>query len=323
MQALARGLALFFGCFALSNGTAELLAGHAYGNGWWIACPCLPASLQSLFLFVAGLSLTAFGLWPRMAGWRRWLTGGLAVVLAAGACWNACAVWSLAQSGRIALGFPLPFSCLVAGALSLVGVAVFRNRAVPPDTREHCWCAGVALAAVLCFPLAQMFCYGRTDYRRPADAAVVLGARAYADGSPSQALHDRVQTAVELYREGLVSRLIMSGGPGDGAWHETEVMRKVALELGVPAHAIVLDPGGVNTRATASRTAKIFETLGARRVLVVSHGYHLPRVKLSYQQAGWQVCTVPARERYLLSGLPRFMAREVAAFWVYWAQGWN
>ena len=49
-----------------------------------------------------------------------------------------------------------------------------------------------------------------------------------------------------------------------------------------------------------------------------SEFYHLPRIKLAYQRAGWDVFTVPAKESYLLRQMPYNMAREVAAMWVYY-----
>jgi hypothetical protein len=60
--------------------------------------------------------------------------------------------------------------------------------------------------------------------------------------------------------------------------------------------------------------------MARRRVLAVSHFYHLPRIKLSYQRAGFEVYTVPARQKYLLSQMPYNMAREVAAFWAYYVK---
>ena len=163
-----------------------------------------------------------------------------------------------------------------------------------------------------------MLFFGKTDYRRPADAAVVLGARAYADGRPSDALADRVRTACGLYQDGLVRRLIFSGGPGDGAIHETEAMKRMAMGLGVKAEDIWLDKAGVNTQATVKNTETLLRQWHASRVLVVSHDYHLPRVKLTYQRAGWDVFTVPAKQSYLLRQTPYNMAREVAALWVYY-----
>jgi uncharacterized SAM-binding protein YcdF (DUF218 family) len=62
----------------------------------------------------------------------------------------------------------------------------------------------------------------------------------------------------------------------------------------------------------------ILHELHARRVLVVSHAYHLPRVKLAYQQAGLNVYTVPAHETRTLARLPYFMLREIAGLTVYY-----
>ena len=58
---------------------------------------------------------------------------------------------------------------------------------------------------------------------------------------------------------------------------------------------------------------------GTRRVLV-SHFYHLPRVKLTYARAGREVYTVPAAERYALAKMPLLVAREVVALWAYYAR---
>ncbi len=163
-----------------------------------------------------------------------------------------------------------------------------------------------------------MLFFGNTDYRRPADAVVVFGARAYKDGRLSDALQDRIRTACELYRAGLAKRLVLSGGPGDGPVTEAEAMRNYALSHGVRAEDIFIDNQGVNTEATVRNTAPLFQQWHAKRVLAVSHFYHLPRVKLAYQRAGVEVCTVPARQGRLLGQIPFNMAREVAAFWDYY-----
>jgi uncharacterized SAM-binding protein YcdF (DUF218 family) len=95
-------------------------------------------------------------------------------------------------------------------------------------------------------------------------------------------------------------------------------MKRAAMKLGVPEEAIVLDAGGVNTQATVENTTRIFEEMGIGRVLAVSHFYHLPRIKMTYQQRGVDVFTVPAEESYLLTAMPKYMLREVAALWIYY-----
>jgi len=143
-------------------------------------------------------------------------------------------------------------------------------------------------------------------------------ARVYADGSLSQALGDRVRTACNLYQDGLVRKVVVSGGPGDGDIHETEGMRRMALHLGVPNADILVDQGGLSTQATVRNTCGIFAAQGMGRVLVVSHSYHLPRIKLAYQRQGREVYTVPARQSRPLTALPLYVAREVAALWLYY-----
>ncbi len=67
-----------------------------------------------------------------------------------------------------------------------------------------------------------------------------------------------------------------------------------------------------------SNTRAMFKNLGIRRVLTVSHFYHLPRVKMSYQRQDLEVYTVPAKESYALTAMPYFVGREIAALWVYY-----
>ena len=83
---------------------------------------------------------------------------------------------------------------------------------------------------------------GATDYRAPADAIVVLGARVHADGRPSGALRDRVVTACRLWRAGLAPVLVLSGGRGaDAPVSEPLAMAALALAEGVPEEALLLD----------------------------------------------------------------------------------
>src|SRR5439155_17548504 len=116
-----------------------------------------------------------------------------------------------------------------------------------------------------------------------------FGAKAYADGTPSDALADRVRTACALYRDGLAPRLLFSGGPGEPA-----AMQHLAASLGVPEAAVLRDSEGVNTESTARNTVALLHA--PSRVLAVSHFYHLPRIKMTYQRYGSEVYTVPCSD---------------------------
>lgn len=318
LRVLARGFALFLGGFSLLNILGELRRTGFDANTWWIDFRPVPAVASRAFLLVAAVFLIAYFVRPDMSNWRRRVTIGLSLVLLAVTLWNGVGFYLALARGDIRAGVPVPLSLLISLLLGLMYFAMLRAKGTEEGVWAKAIAAGIAAVCTVGFPAAQMFCYGKTDYRRPADAAVVFGARAYADGRPSLALADRVRTGCALYQEGLVGRLVFSGGPGDGDFHETEVMRRMATELGVPDQDILVDAQGLNTHATVRNTVPVFEELRFKSILAVSHFYHLPRIKMAYERAGCTVYTVPAEESRTLVMLPYYLAREVAALWVYY-----
>jgi uncharacterized SAM-binding protein YcdF (DUF218 family) len=321
-NALARGLALFLGGFSLLNLIGDLRLAGFDANLWWIDLHVLPRMVARLFLLIAGLCLVGFALRPPFSSWRRWLTLVCVGLLGLAAAFNVAQFYALLLRGTLRAGVPIPLSLFILAALAVILLAILRAATPLPSPAKpiRVQIATVCVICALGFPLLQMFCFGKTDYRRSADVAVVFGARVYADGRPSDALADRVRTACQLYRAGLAPKLIFSGGPGDGPVHETESMKRMAIQLGVSPSDILLDPAGVNTQATVRNTELMFQQLKPAHILVVSHFYHLPRIKLAYQRTGQEVYTVPAKESYVLRQLPYNMAREVAALWVYYLQ---
>lgn len=321
MPAVARGLAFFVGIFSLLNVLGDLMSPGFDANHWWIDLRPIHSPAADIFLAASAVFLIAYSVRPALSAERRILTYALVAALLLVTSWNAVTFYVLVIRRTIRSGFPVAFSIFVSGAIATVLISLGeqkKGRHKKTPQRSMVVSVVTVLICLPGFPLAQMFCFGRTDYRRPADAIVVFGARVYANGLVSDALADRVRTGCELYRDGLAERIIFSGGPGDGDVHETEGMRAMALELGVPAQAITLDVDGLNTSATVSNTCAMFQDLGIRRVLAVSHFYHLPQIKMSYQRQGLEVYTVPAKESYTLTAMPYFMARETAALWVYY-----
>ncbi len=319
-NSIASGCALCLGIFTTLNLIAEARCRSFTPNVWWIDLRILPGWISWPLLAVAALLLCVLGLTHQISVWRRRVTIVVLGVLAFAAAGNVAEFYALATSGRISVGVPVPLSLFVLGLLSVLIVSLTRRVEAVSWQRRLSATVFAATLGIIVFPLSLMFLLGKTDYRRPADAIVVFGARARADGKPSHVLADRVRTACELYHQGLAPRLIVSGGPGEGAIHETECMRRTALELGVPDEAILLDPEGHSTWETARNTREMFREQAVGQVLAVSHFYHLPRIKLAFQRHGYEVCTVPAQQKYTYSQLPFWMAREVCAFWAYYAR---
>ncbi len=113
--------------------------------------------------------------------------------------------------------------------------------------------------------------------------ALVFGAGLRRDGTPTTVLADRVRTAARLYHQGQARLLLLSGSDLSRFGDETEAMKALAIELGVPPEAIVVDPGGHRTFATCQRARQIF---GVREAVLVTQGYHLPRALATCRALG-------------------------------------
>ena len=124
-----------------------------------------------------------------------------------------------------------------------------------------------------------------------------------------------MDTAIGLYKDRLVERVLVSGGVGASGYNEALVMRDVAVKAGMPKDDVIIDSNGVNTDATVRDPSPFFGADRQSRVLAVSQFYHLPRINPAYQRAGWDVLTVPAGVLTPIRETPYLVAREVPAFW--------
>ncbi len=128
----------------------------------------------------------------------------------------------------------------------------------------------------------------------PTRVAIVFGAGLWRDGRPTAVLRDRVSKAAELFFQGKVEKLLMSGDNSTPDYNEPGAMRDYALDLGVPTEAIVLDYAGRRTYDTCYRAREIF---GINNALLVTQNFHLPRALYTCSKLGVQAVGVPADQR--------------------------
>jgi SanA protein len=134
--------------------------------------------------------------------------------------------------------------------------------------------------------------------------AIVLGNRAFSDGSLSPQLAARVRVALELYRAKKVSTLFLSGAVHpEQSYDEPGAMAGWLERRGVPREAMILDRTGFRTAATMADAA----ARGFHEVLICTEDYHLPRSLYLARHAGLVATGVPAIEP-LTPFLPRVHA---------------
>ena len=125
--------------------------------------------------------------------------------------------------------------------------------------------------------------------------AIVFGAGLRRDGSATAVLRDRVQTAAQLYLDGKVEKILMSGDNRFAEYNEPEAMRQYALSLGVPDEALVLDYAGRRTYDTCYRARAIF---GVESAILVTQKFHLPRALFTCNGLGVRAVGVEANNFY-------------------------
>ncbi len=130
-----------------------------------------------------------------------------------------------------------------------------------------------------------------------APVAIVFGAGLYRDGSPTPVLRDRVQAASDLYFQGKVDKILMSGDNRFVDYDEPSAMLEYAVGLGVPADDIVRDYAGRRTYDTCYRAREIF---GVEEAILVTQAFHLPRALYLCDQLGVDSNGVSADLRYYL-----------------------
>jgi SanA protein len=164
------------------------------------------------------------------------------------------------------------------------------------------------------FARGKVFSAANVPVRR---VAIVFGAGLWRNGSPTPVLADRVTTAANLYFAGKVEKLLMSGDNRFVDYNEPEAMRKLALSLGVPNDAIVLDYAGRRTYDTCYRAKAIFKV---DQAILVTQAFHIPRTiylcnRLGVDSLGVESDLHVYRKASLIYWNARELFASVSALW--------
>lgn len=177
--------------------------------------------------------------------------------------------------------------------------------------------AGVTAPLILCVVVharANSRIYTEIGHMPSAPVALVLGAGLERDGSPTLALYDRVVIAVDLYKAGKVKKLLMSGDNRFINYNEPAAMKKLAVQLGVPAEDIVLDYAGRRTYDSCYRAKEIF---AVKQIIIVTQRFHLDRSIFLCDAMGVPSVGVVA-DRRVYQTLPWWELREALATTAAW-----
>ena len=166
---------------------------------------------------------------------------------------------------------------------------------------------------------ASIWLYADNDETRRADAAIVLGAAAYESG-PSPVYRERLNQGIRLYRNGYVSKIIVTGGIAEGNIRpDAAIGGEYLTGQGIPDTDIILEEHSTVTEENLKNAAEIMKKEGYSSALIVSDPLHMKRAMLMAGDAGIEAYSSPTLTSKYLSMKTRvtFLAREVFYYTAY------
>jgi vancomycin permeability regulator SanA len=149
------------------------------------------------------------------------------------------------------------------------------------------------IALLTCAPVAK------------ADAALVLGSSVQ-NGEPSPIFKGRLDTALDLYKRGIVSEIMVSGGvTREGEPSEAQAGAQYLLGKGVRPTHIVRENAARSTHENIALGTSVLSGLGLKSWIVVSDPYHLRRAQMLAEDMGmpFDCVAVPQSSRTSFSFL--------------------
>ncbi|MDD3687953.1 MAG: YdcF family protein [Bacteroidales bacterium] len=112
---------------------------------------------------------------------------------------------------------------------------------------------------------------------------------------------DRLMQALELYREGRIRKIYISGGSGavfEQEIKESEILRDFIIVLGIPPDDILIETQSKNTYENAVEAAKILKPqTSSDTYLLITSAFHMRRSEACFKKQGFN-CDTYVTDRY-------------------------
>jgi SanA protein len=200
-----------------------------------------------------------------------------------------------------------------------------QRKSIPADISRWSWSyvkriltrllfLGIAAALAIVVINAAVLWTGRArmvaaESAQPAQAVIVLGALVFPDGTVSEMVADRLETAYGLYAAGKAKKILITGDHGTLNYDEVNTMRRYLERKGVPTEDIFMDHAGFDTYNSMYRARDVFQVHSA---IIVTQRFHLPRAVYIARKLGLDVQGVAA-DRHVYVGAGYYEVRELGA----------
>ena len=141
------------------------------------------------------------------------------------------------------------------------------------------------------------------------NVVIVFGAGVWSNGQLSHVLQDRMDTAVELYEQTPVQKVLLSGDNRHHNYNEPVAMLNYAVKEGIVEDDLQPDYAGRRTYDTCYRAKHIF---GVDKAILVTQEFHLSRALFICNGLGIEAVGVIADQRSYIEATS-YEQREILA----------
>ncbi|WP_414530680.1 YdcF family protein [Nodularia chucula] len=187
------------------------------------------------------------------------------------------------------------------------------------------WLGLVTMAVISALLLAiastatSIYLYGSSSNNIKADAAIVLGAAVWGE-EPSPVFRERINHAINLYKNGSVKTIIFTGGVGESNEPpEAIVGKNYAIAQQVKAADILTETQSRTTHQNLKNALEVANDYQLTKFLIVSDPLHMKRAVLMAQGLGMDAYSSPTpttRYRSFRSQMA-FLSRETYFYFFY------
>lgn len=190
-----------------------------------------------------------------------------------------------------------------AGPLLLAALGLLLRRR-PRLGRFLAW-SGLVLLWLLSTPVVTRSLLARLEDLPPLDPALAKGAQAivvlgggsylaapeYGGDTVSRWSLERIRYAARLQRETRLPLLVSGGAPLGGVAEARSMQAALEKEFGVEVRWV--EDASADTRGNARLSAPLLREAGVRRVLLVTHAWHMQRARAEFAAAGVEAVPAP------------------------------
>jgi uncharacterized SAM-binding protein YcdF (DUF218 family) len=154
------------------------------------------------------------------------------------------------------------------------------------------------------------------------DAGVVLGAAVWGGNRPSPVLRERINKGYELYKNGLIKSIVLTGGGSPGEMTEADVGKNELIKKGVDEKSIFIENRSNSTLEQITYIYRnLYKTYKWKELIIITDNFHLLRSKQMCSFFGMNVRTTASDTPLSSESTFYYCLKESFAIILFWLFG--